>query len=111
MRPYWMQALPNVFVSLFAVQATGSTGGRQRGSPTGASIGPGVYDWNPKRLYMDVSAEFYVRKTTSLFARLRNLTDVTDDTETYAPSTPALSRLRTRTDYGALWQFGLKSSF
>lgn len=78
---------------------------------TGASVGPDTYDWNPQRCTLDVSAEFRLRKNVSIYASLRNLRDVTDDTETYGPLTPAMNKLRTRTDYGALWQFGIRNSF
>ncbi len=96
----------------FSLHVNWNWRGRQRRDEiTGTSIGPDTYDWSPKRLTMDISGEYNLRKNISLFASMRNLSDVTDDTETYGPLTPEVSKLRSRTDYGALWQFGVKSSF
>lgn len=85
---------------------------RQRGDLiTGASIGPDTHQWSPKQRYMDISAEFFLRKNISVYASLRNVTDVTENAQIYGPLTPAVNRLTSRTDYGALWQFGVKGLF
>ncbi len=86
---------------------------RQRGSAiaVGNSIEPGTYNWALKRLYVDLSGEYYLRKNIAVFANLRNLGTAKDDNEVFGPSTPAIAQFRQRTDIGALWTFGIKGSF
>ena len=78
---------------------------------TGRSIEPGTYNWTSKFLFLDVQAEYFVRKNLAVFANLRNVGDATNDTQIYGPSTPEVARFRQRTTYGSLWSFGVKGSF
>ena len=87
--------------------------GRQRRGlvATGSSIEPGTYNWGNKRLYIDVLGEYNLSRRFALFANLRNLNDATEDFEIAGPSTPAHAQFRQRTDFAALWTFGLKGKF
>lgn len=86
--------------------------GRQRRTlVTGRSIEPGTYSWGLKRSYIDLSAEYYLRKNIAVFAHLRNLNDPPDDVEISGPSTPPHAQFRQRLEFGSLWTFGIKGSF
>ena len=87
--------------------------GRQRRGivAAGTSIAPGTYNWGSKRLYIDVLGEYNLSRRFALFANLRNINDATEDFEIAGPSTPAHAQFRQRTDFGALWTFGLKGRF
>jgi iron complex outermembrane recepter protein len=86
--------------------------GLSRGDPvTGRSIEPGTFNWTSKLLFMDVQAEYYLRKRFAVFANFRNIGDATNDTKIYGPDTPEVARFRQRTTYGSLWSFGVKGSF
>ena len=87
--------------------------GRQRQAEVapGNSIEPGTFNWAASQLYLDVSAEYAVHRHLSVFANLRNLNDVSSDVEIVGPSTPPLARLRSTTEWGALWTFGVKGRF
>ena len=86
---------------------------RQRGTAiaAGNSIEPGTYNWALQRLYVDLSAEYSLRRNIAIFGNLRNLGVAQDDNEVFGPSTPAAAQFRQRTDIGALWTFGVKGSF
>ncbi len=76
------------------------------------SIEPGTYNYRPKRLYVDVTGEYYFRRSTAVFFAFRNIRGATEDTKIYGPSTPAYARFRQRDDYGgSLWTAGIKGSF
>ncbi|MES2694497.1 MAG: TonB-dependent receptor [Verrucomicrobiota bacterium] len=77
----------------------------------GLSIDPGTFTWTSERLYMDVSGEYNLTKHFTLFANLRNLTGVFDDTQVEGPNTPEVAQLRQRFDLGSLWTFGVKARF
>ena len=87
--------------------------GRNRQGPvTGRSIEAGrTFTWGSKQLFLDLQAEYYLRKGFALFANLRNVGDATNDTQIYGPSTPEHAQFRQRTTYGSLWSFGVKGSF
>jgi hypothetical protein len=86
--------------------------GRQRGAAVnGRSIGPGTFNWDPVRVYMDVSAEYTVGRKFALFAKLRNVRNQTEDSEVSGPATPAYATFLDREDFAALWTFGIKGSF
>ncbi len=87
--------------------------GRQRRGivAAGTSIAANTYNWGSKRLYIDVLGEYNLSRRFALFANLRNLNDATEDFEIAGPSTPAHAQFRQRTDFGALWTFGLKGRF
>jgi TonB-dependent receptor len=76
------------------------------------SIEPGTYNYRPKRLYIDISGEYYLSRSLGLFASIRNLNGATEDTKIYGPNTPAYAKFRQRDDYGgSLWTAGIKGSF
>ncbi len=76
------------------------------------SIEPGTYNYRPKRLYIDISGEYYLSRRLGLFASIRNLNGATEDTKIYGPNTPLYARFRQRDDYGgSLWTAGIKGSF
>jgi TonB-dependent receptor len=76
------------------------------------SIEPGTYNYRPKRLYIDVSGEYYLSRKLGLFASIRNLHGATEDTKIYGPNTPAWAKFRQRDDYGgSLWTAGIKGTF
>lgn len=77
----------------------------------GRSIEPGSYVYRTKRLYVDVSGEYYLRRSLGVFFALRNVGDATEDQKTYGPSTPKYARFRNRDDYAPLWTAGVKGSF
>ncbi|HUR60008.1 MAG TPA: TonB-dependent receptor [Opitutaceae bacterium] len=78
---------------------------------TGASIEPGTYNYRTKRLYIDVSGEYYLRKSLGVFFALRNVGDATEDQKTYGPNTPDYAKFRQRDDYAPLWTAGIKGTF
>ena len=75
------------------------------------SIEPGTYNYRPKRLYVDVTGEYYLRRNLGLFFALRNVGAATEDTKIYGPNTPAYAKFRQRDDYASLWTAGIKGSF
>ena len=88
--------------------------GRRRGSLIAASvrsIEPGTYNWQSKRLYIDLSGDYSLTKRIGLFASMRNLNDATEDTERRGPNTPAHAQLLSREDFGSLWTIGIKGTF
>ncbi len=75
------------------------------------SIEPGTYNYRPKRLYIDVTGEYHLRRGFTFFFALRNVGGATEDTKIYGPSTPKYARFRQRDDYASLWTAGFKGSF
>mgnify|MGYP000990966943 CR=1 FL=1 len=86
-------------------------GRQRRGLVTGRSIEPSTFIWGLKRSYIDLTAEYSVRRNFALFANLRNINDPTDDQETAGPNTPAEAQFRQRQDFGSLWTIGVKGTF
>lgn len=86
--------------------------GKQRRSMVAVanSITPGTYTYSTKRLYTDITAEYYFTRRFSLFANMRNILHTPEDTEIYNDYTPAYARFRQRTDYGSAWTIGVKGS-
>jgi hypothetical protein len=87
--------------------------GRKRQGPVaaGRSIEAGTFNWGSKRLVIDCNGEYFLGKRFSLFANLGNLSDAPSDLEIYGPSTPAHAQFRQRSNFGALWTFGLRGKF
>jgi iron complex outermembrane recepter protein len=81
------------------------------GAISGRGIEPGTYNYDRERLFLDINAEYYLRRYIGLFASFRNINDVTDDGYAYGPSTPAYARFNQRNDFSAAWTFGIKGSF
>jgi TonB-dependent receptor len=86
-------------------------GRQRRGAVTGRSLEAGTYTWGLKRSYIDLTAEYSIRRHFALFANLRNLNDPTDDVEISGPHTPAEAQFRQRAEFGSLWTLGLKGTF
>jgi hypothetical protein len=77
----------------------------------GRSIEPGTYTWGSKRLIVDISGEYLLFKRLGAFINLSNFGDEPIDLEIAGPSTPSHAQFRSRTNYGAQWTVGLKSTF
>jgi TonB-dependent receptor len=84
---------------------------QRRARVTGRSIQEGTYNYRPKRLYIDVSGEYFLKRSLGLFISVRNIGGATEDTKIYGPETPRYARFRQRDDYSSLWTFGVKGSF
>jgi iron complex outermembrane recepter protein len=84
---------------------------RQAKVADGRSIDPATYNWSSSRLYLNLAADIRLTRSWMLFANLRNLTAVLEDTEIANPSTPAHAQLRSRSDFGSLWSIGAKASY
>ena len=83
--------------------------GQKRVSPvTGNGIEAGSYEYYKKRLFIDVSAEYYLRPSLGLFLSIRNLNNAPEDLKIYGPSTPDYARFRAREAYHPLWTVGVK---
>lgn len=96
----------------YSLRANWNYRGLSRGAPViGRGIEPGTFSWTSKFLFLDLQAEYFLRKKFSIFANLRNVGDATNDTQIYGPSTPAHAQFRQRTTFGSLWSFGVKGSF
>jgi iron complex outermembrane receptor protein len=78
---------------------------------TGRSIEPETYRWISRRLYIDASGEYFLRKNFALFAGIRNLRDTTEDQQDFGPTSPAEAQFRLREQFDPLWTFGVKGSF
>jgi TonB-dependent receptor len=74
-------------------------------------IEPGTYNYRTKRLYVDVSGEYYLKRSLGLFISIRNIGGATEDTKIYGPNTPRYARFRQLDDYSSLWTFGVKGTF
>ncbi len=76
------------------------------------SIEPGTYNYRPKRLYVDVTGEYFLKRGLGVFFAMRNIGGATEDTKIYGPNTPKYAKFRQRDDYGgSLWTAGIKGSF
>jgi TonB-dependent receptor len=84
---------------------------QRRAAVTGRGIEAGTYNYRPKRLYIDVSGEYYIKRSLGLFISIRNIGSATEDTKIYGPSTPEYAHFRQRDDYASLWTVGVKGSF
>ena len=85
---------------------------QRRAFVTGASIEPGTYNYRPKRLYIDLTGEYYLRRNLGLFFAVRNLNGATEDVKIYGPHTPSYAKFRQSADYGgAFWSAGFKGTF
>ena len=84
---------------------------QNQGPVTGLGIEPGTFNYTPGYTKLDVLGEFSLRRNLSLFANLRNVTDVPDKGTTVGPSTPPHASLRFVERYGSLWTLGVKGTF
>jgi hypothetical protein len=96
----------------YKLRANWNYRGRDRnGLVTGRGIEPGTFNWDSKRLYLDLSGEYSLTKKLALFANLRNVGDAGSDEGRAGPSTPPHAELRVREFWGSLWTFGVKGTF
>jgi hypothetical protein len=86
-------------------------GRARRNMVTGRGIEPGTFNWDSKRLYVDISGEYTFHRRFAVFANLRNVRDASDDVEIAGPSTPPHAQFRAREEYGSLWTIGVKGTF
>lgn len=86
--------------------------GQKRTSPVrGTNIDPGTYNYYKKRLFIDVSGEYYLRPAIGLFVSVRNMNNAPEDQKVYGPRTPDYARFRAREAYHPLWTAGIKGTF
>ena len=87
--------------------------GRQRQGliAAGQGIEAGTYNWQSKRLQVDVLGEYYLTRRIAVFANLRNVGDGPLDTKAAGPNTPAYAQFTSRSAIGAQWTFGLKGTW
>jgi len=86
--------------------------GQKRTNPvTGTNIEPGTYSYYKKRLFIDVSGEYYLRRSLGLFLSVRNMNNAPEDQKIYGPRTPDYAQFRAREAYHPLWTVGLKGTF
>ena len=77
----------------------------------GRSIDPATYNWNSKRLLVDLNGEYRFNRRIAVFANLANLGDAPVDLEISGPVTPEHAQLRQRQQWGATWTFGITGAF
>ncbi|MDO8541483.1 MAG: TonB-dependent receptor, partial [Opitutaceae bacterium] len=96
----------------YKLRANWNYRGRSRKSlVTGRGIEPSTYNWDSKRLYLDLSGEYSLSKKLALFANLRDVLDAGWDRGRAGPSTPPHAELRARENWESLWTFGVKGTF
>ena len=86
-------------------------GQKRTGRVTGTNLDPGTYNYYKKRLFIDVSGEYYLRPSLGLFVSVRNLNNAPEDQKVYGPRTPDYARFRAREAYHPLWTVGMKGAF
>ena len=77
----------------------------------GRSIGPETYNWAVERNSVDLTVEYNLRRSYTLFATVRNLANYVEDNLIYGPQTPAANRLNIQRDYRQSWVLGVRGSF
>jgi len=77
----------------------------------GNSIDPGTFNWQSKRVFLDILGEYYFTKRFGAYFTLRNVGDTPDQREVEGPKTPSHAQFRSREHAGSLWTFGLKGTF
>jgi outer membrane receptor for ferrienterochelin and colicin len=83
--------------------------GQRRGATSGLAANAFVYT-RPRQL-LNVSAEYLVRRNTSVYVTVSNLLRAPLVNETYGTDTPAYARVSSDRRDGAQVQFGLKGTF
>jgi iron complex outermembrane receptor protein len=77
----------------------------------GRSVDNRTFIWDSKRMYIDISGSYRLRKDMSLFVSLRNVGNATQDIQIFGPDTPEVAQFRQREDFGAVWVIGMKGGF
>lgn len=92
------------------VQANFNYRGRQR--LTAQNFAPGGYDYFKPRVYLDANIEIRYKPWMNFFVNARNLTNVAQDIQRYAPVvTPSWSRTYRREEFGVQYTVGIKGKF
>ena len=81
------------------------------GEITGASIGPGTFNWRSSQTFQDVLGEYALTKRFAVYFTLRNIKDTPDQREVEGPLTPKEAQFRSREQGGSLWTFGVRGTF
>ena len=63
------------------------------------------------RLSADVNLEFRLTKHATLFANVRNLTDIAWRSEVHSPATPCYARITNAVEFGPQAILGVKGTF
>ena len=71
----------------------------------------GADDYFKPRVYLDANVDFRFRKNMSVFLNARNLTNVAQDIQRYAATTPSWARTYRREEFGVQYTLGLKGQF
>ena len=87
------------------------TGCRRLTAVTGANVPAGTYQYLKSRRQIDVNVEFRLSRRIAAYATVRNLTNMSNVTENYAPGTPAYARTKQIDLFGAAYTLGVKGSF
>jgi iron complex outermembrane recepter protein len=77
----------------------------------GPSIGPGTFNWQAKRGFLDLLGEYYFTRRFGVYVTLRSVGDTPDDFHAEGPATPAPAQFVSRLNSGSLWTFGVKGTF
>jgi len=84
--------------------------GRQR--LTAQGFAPGAYEYWKPRTYIDLNFEYRFKPEFAVFANARNVTNVAQDIQRYAPVvTPSWSRTYRREEFGTQYTVGVKGTF
>ena len=83
---------------------------QRRGAITGLRIEPGSDTDRPKRLYIDVTGEYFLTRQLGLFFALRNVGGATEDQKVYGPNTPAYARFRQNATMYCIVSSGARAS-
>ena len=86
-------------------------GQKRTGLVTGTGIEAGSYSYFKKRLFIDVSGEYFLRRSIGVFVSIRNLNNAPEDEKIYGAHTPDYARFRAREAYHPLWTTGIKGTF
>ncbi|MBI5692461.1 MAG: TonB-dependent receptor [Verrucomicrobia bacterium] len=84
-------------------------GEQDRGASTGR--GPLAKVYQNSRTTLDLSLSWQFRRTLTVFANARNVTNVWFNQSSYQFDTPVYARRSSTNSYGAQWAFGLKGTF
>ena len=94
----------------FSAQANFNYRGRQRAGAQ--TFAPGGYEYFKPRIYTDVNFEYRYSQRFGVFINARNLTNVAQDIQRYAPVvTPSWSRTYRREEFGVQYTLGVKGTF
>jgi TonB-dependent receptor len=94
----------------FTIQVNFNYRGRQR--LLSQSFAPGAYEYWKPRVYTDANFDYRISTRYSVYLNARNLTNVAQDIQRYAPVvTPSWSRTYRREEFGIQYTAGVKARF